>query len=164
MPTVWPIGKFLDNLKDNLETRIINDATFRDVVVFTAPPTPEEMPDDLEAIVLGVGIETDEQPVTLGDAPMRSEEINLIECFVSAYDLQDADGESSAVLARDRALGILGITETELRADPYQGFQGSVRSLHISGKSMDQGVEPDLGGRVCVIEFEITFIVRTDVP
>ncbi len=163
MPSVWPIGMFLDNLKDNLERRIVEDATFRDVIVFTAPPTPEEMTDNLEAIVLAVGINTTEEPAALGDAPMRNEEFNLIDCFVSAFDLQEADGETSAKLARDRAIGILSLIETEIRSDPYQDLSG-IRTIHVSGKSMDQGVEPDLGGRVCVIEFEITLAIRTDVP
>ncbi len=163
MPSVWPIGTFLDNLKENLEVAIVEAATFSNVVVFTAPPTPEEMPDDIEAIVLAVGVETTEEPAALGGSPMRNEEFNLIECFVSAYDLQEADGESSAKAARDRAIGILGLVETELRIDAYQSLVG-IRTIHLSGKSMDQGVEPDLGGRVCVIEFEITLAIRTDVP
>ena len=163
MAAVWPIGLFLDNLKTNLEGVIAGTASFGDVVVFTAPPTPEEMPDSMEAIVLAVDVETIEEPVALKSAAMRNEETNLIECFVAAYELQDKDGETAAKAARDRALGILGLVEAELRNDVYQSLN-FVRTIHISGKSMDQGVAPDLGGRICVIEFEITMSIRTDVP
>lgn len=163
MPGVWPIGTLLDNLKANLDEVISGTATYHDVEVFTGPPTPEEMPDNLEAIILGVEINTDEAPAALGDNPMRNEEENIIECFVSAYEIQHSDGETATQAARDRALGIFGLVETQLRQDPYQDLP-YVRTLHIGRKSMDQGTMPDLGGRICVIEFDIKLIIRTDVP
>jgi hypothetical protein len=59
---------------------------------------------------------------------------------------------------------ILGIVETELRKDSRQSLS-FVKNMVISRKSMNQGAYPAADGRAraCLIEFDITLTIRTDV-
>lgn len=162
MATVWPVGTFIDNLKTNITTRLGTEG-YSSVEVWTGPPEPDQMDDDMEAVILGIAIDTEEESAALGGAPQRNEERNVIECAVAAWDIVGEDGPEAAIKgARDRALGIFAVVETELRSNVKQGLTETVRFIRISRKAMDQGVQPDKG-RFCLIEFDITLAVRTDV-
>lgn len=162
MAAVWPVGTYIDNLKTNLTTRFGTES-LASVEIFTGGPSPTSVDDDMEMVVLAISVETDEEPATLGGNPNRNEEANVIECAVAAWDVVGDDGEEAAIkAARDRALVVLGSIEREIRKNFKQGLTDTVRHATISRKSMDQGVQPDKG-RVCVIEFDISLNVRTNV-
>lgn len=158
---VWTAGQFLDTLKQSLDIRFASEG-FEHVEVYTGAPGPSEVDDDFEYVAIGISVETFEEAVALKAPALRHEEENVYECYVGAWDLQTAEAETSIKGARDRALEIMAIIETVLREDPKQGMTGIART-GITRKEMDQGVDPDRGGRVCMIEFDITSVVRTDV-
>jgi hypothetical protein len=164
MAAVWPIGDFLDNLKANLDGRMTG--SLANVEVYTAPVDAEEYDDDRESVVLGLDVNTDEDVEALRAGGHRNQEENIVECQLMSWDIvvDGETGESVAKTTRDRALLIFGEVETEIRTD-YRQSLPYVKMAKISRKRLNQGVYPQADGRAraCVIEFDITITLRTDV-
>lgn len=166
MAAVWPIGDYLDTLKTNLATRLTSES-ITNVEIYTAPVDQEEFDDDMEAVVLGIRVDTDEDVVAMkGSGGHRNEEANVIECQLMSWDIagEGQSGEAVAKAARDRTLLIFGEVEKEIRLNFTQG-QSYMKQSWISRKELNQGIYPNQVGRAraCTIEFDITVIMRTNV-
>lgn len=153
----WTAPAFIDSFVAQLAARTgITSLTDPTVTVIDYWPGDTENLGDV--IIVGYSAADTNEPAAIGQG--RYEETVTLSCHIRV--VRPGAGTTVAKTARDRAAGLLGEVDNQLRTTfPEVGDQTIAAS--VTRRQMDQfpSTAGGTGVRVCVIEFDVEYRART---